>query len=77
MSIKDFKIDKKLGEGAFAQVYKVLRFSDNQYYAMKNIKINKLSNKEKENVLNEIRFLATFKSPYIVDYKQSFLDEKT
>ena len=34
-SLKDFKIVKKLGEGAFSIVYKVTRLSDNQEYALK------------------------------------------
>ncbi|EGR31976.1 protein kinase domain protein [Ichthyophthirius multifiliis] len=77
MSLKDFQIICKLGEGAFAQVYKVHRYSDKKYYAMKTIKFNRLTLKEKENVLTEIHFLACLKSPYIVEYKDSFIDEKS
>jgi len=33
-----------------------------------------LSAKERENALNEIRILASLSSPYIVEYKDSFMD---
>lgn len=39
---------------------------------MKKIKMLKLSNKEKENALNEIRILASVSSPYIISYKDAF-----
>jgi len=56
---KDFTIIKKIGEGAFSTVYSVKRNSDGTLYAMKKVKMGKLSAKEKENALNEIRILAS------------------
>lgn len=38
-SLKDFDFVSKLGEGAFAEVFKVKRKEDGLYYAMK--KVNK------------------------------------
>jgi NIMA (never in mitosis gene a)-related kinase 1/4/5 len=58
-TIKDFQIKQKLGEGAFSTVYSVKRTSDGAQYAMKKVKMGKLSSKEKENALNEIRILAS------------------
>lgn len=52
MSLKDFQILNKLGDGAYSTVYKVLRTEDNQIYALKRVKMGNLSNKEKENALN-------------------------
>jgi len=34
-----------------------------------------LSEKEKENALNEIRILASVKNPNIVQYKEAFFDD--
>ena len=34
-----------------------------------------LSEKEKNNALNEIRLLASVKHPNIVQYKESFIDQ--
>jgi NIMA (never in mitosis gene a)-related kinase len=47
MSVKDFQILSKLGEGAYSTVYKALRGEDNQIYALKRVKIMNLSPKEK------------------------------
>jgi NIMA (never in mitosis gene a)-related kinase len=57
-------------------VYKVLRKSDGQEYAMKKVRMNGLSAKEKQNALNEVRILASVQSPYIVGYKEAFFDQQ-
>jgi NIMA (never in mitosis gene a)-related kinase len=68
-SIRDFVPLSKLGEGTYSTVYKVRRVSDQQVYALKKVKMNQLSTKEKENALNEVRILASIESPSIVSYK--------
>ncbi|KAM3135066.1 G2-specific serine/threonine protein kinase [Paramecium bursaria] len=71
--IEDFEVLEKLGDGSFAQVYKVKRKSDQQFYAMKKVNISLQTQKERENALNEVRILASIESPYIVEFKDSFL----
>ena len=56
--MNDFQIISKLGEGAYSTVFKVKRNVDNQIYALKKVKLLNLSQKEKENSLNEVRILA-------------------
>jgi NIMA (never in mitosis gene a)-related kinase 1/4/5 len=73
-SIKEFDIIKHLGKGSFSNVYKVRRKTDGQIYAMKQVKLPKLSHKERQNSLNEIRILASITHPYIVSYKDAFYD---
>ena len=70
-----FKVIGKIGEGAYSTVYTVKRIEDEKIYALKKVKIKKLSNKEKNNALNEVRILASVNSPYIIGYKESFIDE--
>lgn len=41
---------------------------------MKKVKIQGLSEKEKENALNEVRILASIKKPNVISYKESFID---
>jgi len=77
MSLKDFVIIAKLGEGAYSSVYKVQRIVDSQIYALKKVKMNNLSDKEQENALNEVRILASLNSPYIVGYKHSFIESNS
>lgn len=45
--------------------------------AITQIKIHKLKEKDKQNALNEIRFLASIESPFVVSYKEAFYDEKS
>ena len=62
------------GEGAYSSVYKVQRHADGEIYALKKVKMNNLSDKEQENALNEVRILASVKSPFIVGYKHAFIE---
>jgi len=45
--MQNFTIIKKLGDGAFSTVFSVKRNSDGNRYAMKKVKMGKLSEKEK------------------------------
>ena len=36
-----------------------------------------MKDKEKYNALNEVRILASIRSPYVVSYKEVFLTENT
>ena len=58
-------------------MYLVLRVSDNQVYAMKKVKLQKLSSKEKENALNEVRILASISHPNVIGYKEAFFEDST
>ena len=39
------------------------------------MKLQDLNEKEKQNALNEVRILASIRSPYVVSYKEVFLTE--
>ena len=47
MSLNDFQLIAKLGEGAYSSVYKVKRNLDGKEYALKKVKLDHLSEKEK------------------------------
>ena len=70
-----FNIIKKIGNGTFSVVYKVLRKADNTIYALKKVKLPKLKDKEKQSALNEVRILASISSPFIISYKEAFIEE--
>ena len=74
--MKNFELISKLGEGSYSTVYKVRRKADLKMYALKKVKLKNLSEKEKQNALNEIRILASIKSDHIISYKEAFIDEK-
>ena len=67
----------KIGDGAYSEVFKVKRISDGLLYALKKVKMGKLSSKEKENALNEVRILASLNNPSIVGYKEAFFEDQT
>jgi NIMA (never in mitosis gene a)-related kinase len=73
--LSDFQIIKKLGDGAYSSVYKVRRQEDNDVYALKKVKMLNLSDKEKENALNEVRILASIEHQNVIQYKEAFIDE--
>jgi len=70
-----FELISKLGEGAYSVVFKVKRKADSKIYALKKVKLKKLSEKEKQNALNEVRILASIKSTFVISYKEAFIDE--
>ena len=74
--MEGFKVLDKLGEGSYSTVLKVQRIADGNIYALKRVKFYKLSDKEKENALNEIRILASVKNKHVISYKEAFFDEK-
>ena len=51
--------------------------SDRAIYAMKKVKMQKLSSKEKENALNEVRILASINHQNVIGYKEAFFEDAT
>lgn len=75
--LADFQVIKRLGKGAFGDVFKVKRKSDGNYYALKKVNISSMSTREVQDALNEIRFLASVKHPNVVGFLEAFLNEKS
>lgn len=75
MSLGQFEVLAVVGEGAYSQVFRVRRRKDMKTYALKKVKIQPLSEKEKQNALNEVRLLASINHPNIISYKEAFLDD--
>lgn len=51
----------------------VTRLADGKTYALKRVNIENMSQKELDDTLNEIRFLASFKHPRLVRWYETFL----
>lgn len=73
-NMNDFTILNKIGTGAFSEVYKVHRKSDGKMYALKKVRLAKLTTKEKDNSINEVRILASIKHENIAAYKEAFFE---
>lgn len=70
-----YEIIKELGSGSFGQVVKARRKGvQNEFVAIKMIKMLNLCDKEKDSALNEIRLLASIESPNVVTYYDAFFD---
>lgn len=52
-----------------------MRIADGTEYALKKVKLTNLSEKEKQNALNEVRILASTRDTNIISYKEVFIDE--
>jgi NIMA (never in mitosis gene a)-related kinase len=73
---KNFIVEKEIGKGSFSRVFRVRREKDNKHYALKRIEIGKMKEKEKQNALNELRILASLNDPYIIKYRDCFLQNE-
>lgn len=58
-------------------MYKVRRIVDGKEYALKKVKLTDLSEKERQNALNEVQILASIRHSNIIGYKEVFIDEDT
>jgi len=59
-----------IGKGGFGRVFKVFNNLDNQYYAIKQIKVTE---NNIANALKEIRILASVSHPHIIRYCHSWI----
>ena len=76
-TLDDFRIERVLGKGSFGSVNLVTRKKDNRIYALKSVILEKLSKKQQENSVNEVRILASINHPNVIGYKEAFWDEKS
>ena len=74
MSVSDFDILQRLGEGTYSTVHKVYRKSDKSIYALKRVRLDTLSECEIASTLTEIRVLASINHPNILGFKQAFVE---
>ena len=75
-SINDFEIINQIGTGAFSKVFKVRRKIDNEIYALKEVNLSSLSDKERENAFTEIKILSSIDNPHVIAYKDSFYEKE-
>ena len=76
-SLKDFETLKILGKGSFSSVYLVKRKKDSKIYALKSVFLEKLSKKQQENSVNEVRILASIHNQNVISYKEAFWDDSS
>jgi NIMA (never in mitosis gene a)-related kinase len=72
--INDWLIVEQLGHGTYSKVFKVLKKGESEHMALGQINITQFENKEKDNILTEIRILSSIKHPNIINYHESLVD---
>lgn len=77
LTMKDFEEMKELGSGSFGKVQLVKNKNDGQLYALKSVLLTRLTQKEKDNALNEVRLLASINIPTVIGYKGAFFNVET
>lgn len=75
LTISDFKLVKKIGEGAFGSVYMAQEKSTENIYAIKYIKVAMANRSNLKGLTEEIRILSSIDHPNIVSYKSAFWDK--
>ena len=73
-SIDNYEIIKEIGKGSFSNVFLAKKKSDQKEYALKKVNLSNMSNKERENALKEVNFLAEIKDNNVIGYEESFYD---
>ncbi|KAF7456471.1 serine/threonine-protein kinase Nek1-like [Cryptosporidium felis] len=65
---------KEVGSGSYGKAVLVKDIYKGRDYVMKIINISKLSVNERRDAINEVRLLSSIRHPYIVCFKESFVD---
>ena len=76
LSKKGYNLEKKIGQGSYAVVYKAIRLSDNSEVAVKVISVQNFNKKQMENAINEVRIICSIDHPNIVKYFDAQIDQK-
>lgn len=66
---------KLVGKGSFGDAELVIDIASQKHYILKRIELELLTPKERRSAINEVKLLATLKHPYIINYKESILQE--
>lgn len=76
VSMKDFRVFRVLGRGAFGAVSAVQRIETHQIYAMKEMGKKQVKmNSSEWMCINEMKVLTKMRSPFVLNLKYSFHDE--
>jgi len=71
-----YKKVKIAGKGSFGYALLVQSTVDRKLYIMKIIDVSRMDRKQKEEALNEVHVLKAMRHPYIVTYRESFMDKR-
>ncbi len=67
---------KVIGKGSFGFAVLVQSVNDRQTYVMKIIDVSKMARKQRKDAINEVHVLKAMRHPYIITYKESYMDKR-
>lgn len=68
------QIETQVGKGSFARVYRVTKNSDRKRYALKEVNLRQMTQREREDAVNEVRLLASIKHDRVIHYYDTFIE---
>jgi len=74
--MENYRKIKVIGKGNFGHAILAINVKDRKNYILKLIDVSKMDRKQKEEALNEVHVLKVMKHPYIVTYRESFMEKK-
>ncbi|KAL6758065.1 kinase-like domain-containing protein [Haematococcus lacustris] len=70
-----YDVQKAVGKGGYAVVYKAIRRQDNRIVAVKKVEIFEMTQKKRDRCLQEVTLLEKLSHPNIIQMLDAFIDE--
>lgn len=69
-----YEVKRKIGQGSFGNVYLTVHRKSRHTLVLKEIKVSRMSTKERQDVAKDVELLSKLNHPNIVQYVDSFSD---
>lgn len=75
--MEQYEVVEQIGRGAYGTAYLVHHKAERKRYVMKKIRLTKQNDKFQRTAYQEMSLMASLSNPYIVEYKDGWVDEGT